>query len=42
MITRALWILPERQFLPHPTSYTDPGVLNIGDRFYYVVVAVNS
>lgn len=23
------------------TSYTDPGVLTVGDRFYYVVVAVN-
>lgn len=23
------------------TSYTDTGVLNVGDRFYYVVVAVN-
>lgn len=29
--------------VPIPTtSFTDPNVLNVGDRFYYVVVAVNS
>ncbi len=25
-----------------PTTYTDTGVLNVGDKFFYVVVAVNS